>query len=153
MIDKEYSNFLPEKNSKLENSNQFNSIRPQTFNKKIISNLVSELINHINSNESLNYISNLLFTSLGENKKKFFHESCIESKQSYSNNITNYDIEDSQKILKDSHEDYLAISNDIHLILSNGSELTNAQKLDFCNNQRFFMKLYLKELLIKINKF
>ncbi|MFX1366075.1 MAG: hypothetical protein ACFFCE_06890 [Promethearchaeota archaeon] len=152
MIDKEYSNPLPEKNSKLENSNQFNHINSQTLNNRMISNLVSELFSNINSSESLNYISNLLFTLLDEYKKKFLYESCIESKQSSSNNTTNYDIENVQKMLKDSYEEYLAISNDIHLILSKGSELTNTQKLDFCNNQRFFMKLYLKELVIRINK-
>jgi len=43
--------------------------------------------------------------------------------------------------------DYLVISNDIDLILSNVNNLTNKRKLDYCNNQRYYIKLYLKEIL------
>jgi len=55
--------------------------------------------------------------------------------------------------LNDTNDEYLSISNDIHSILSNCPNLSNTQKLDFCNNQRYFMKLYLKEMVIKVNKF
>lgn len=48
--------------------------------------------------------------------------------------------------------EYLSISADIHSILSNYPDLTNDQKLEYCISQRYFMKLYLKEVLIKINK-
>ena len=43
--------------------------------------------------------------------------------------------------------DYLNILNDIYLILSNVKDLTNSQKLNYCNNQRYYIKLYLKEVL------
>lgn len=49
-------------------------------------------------------------------------------------------------------EEYLSISTDIHSILSSYPDLTNNQKLDYCNSQRYFMKLYLKEVLIKLHK-
>ncbi|MHA2281778.1 MAG: hypothetical protein ACXAC5_13120 [Promethearchaeota archaeon] len=49
-------------------------------------------------------------------------------------------------------EEYLSISTDIHSILLNYPDLTNDQKLDYCNNQRYFMKLYLREVITKINK-
>ncbi len=48
--------------------------------------------------------------------------------------------------------EYLVILNDIHSILSNCSNLTNKQKLDYCNSQRYYMKLYLREVLINVNK-
>jgi len=43
--------------------------------------------------------------------------------------------------------DYFVILNDINSILMNYPNLTNKQKLDYCNSQRYFMKLYLKEVL------
>ena len=49
-------------------------------------------------------------------------------------------------------EEYLSISTDIHSILSNYPDLTSDQKLDYCNNQRYFMKLYLREVITKINQ-
>jgi len=37
----------------------------------------------------------------------------------------------------------------IHFLLSNNNELTNTQKLDYCTIERYFMKLYLKEMMKK----
>lgn len=37
----------------------------------------------------------------------------------------------------------------IHFFLSNNKELTNTQKLDYCNIERYFMKLYLREMMKK----
>jgi len=54
--------------------------------------------------------------------------------------------------LTKAEDEYLSISTDIHSILSNYPDLTNDQKLDYCINQRYFMKLYLREVIIKINK-
>lgn len=93
-----------------------------------------------------------MITSLSEYKKKFPIESYVENKESSFSKINNNEIKSSQYVLDGSKDEYLAISSDIHSILSNCSELTNTQKLDFCNNQRYFMKLFLKELLIKINE-
>ncbi|MFW9973029.1 MAG: hypothetical protein ACFFDF_22785 [Candidatus Odinarchaeota archaeon] len=67
-------------------------------------------------------------------------------------NKTNHNnLQNTQNLIHPLEDEYLAISNDIHTILSNCSELTYAQKLDFCTNQRYFMKLFLKNLLIKLN--
>ena len=85
-------------------------------------------------------------------KKKFPIESSIENKESSLIKVKNDEIKNSHFILNDPKDEYLAISNDIHSILSNCSELTNTQKLDFCTNQRYFMKLYLKEVVIKLNE-
>ena len=35
----------------------------------------------------------------------------------------------------------------IHFFLSNNKELTNNQKLDYCTIERYFMKLYLREIM------
>jgi hypothetical protein len=37
----------------------------------------------------------------------------------------------------------------IHFFLSANKELTNTQKLDYCTIERYFMKLYLKEMMKK----
>lgn len=38
----------------------------------------------------------------------------------------------------------------IHFFLSNNKKLTNNQKLDYCTIERYFMKLYLKEMIKKM---
>ena len=43
--------------------------------------------------------------------------------------------------------DYLIILNDIDSILSNVNNLSNNQKLEYCNSQRYYIKLYLREVL------
>lgn len=122
------------------------------MNNNLISNLVSELFQHIDSKKSFTYISDLLINSLGEYKKKFQIETYAQNKESSLNKIANNELINSRSILDSPEDEYLAISNDIHSILSNCSELTNTQKLDFCTNQRYFMKLYLKEVVINLNK-
>ena len=37
----------------------------------------------------------------------------------------------------------------IHFFLSNNKELTTTQKLDYCTIERYFMKLYLREMMKK----
>ena len=37
----------------------------------------------------------------------------------------------------------------LHFFLSNNKELTNTQKLDYCTIERYFMKLYLREMMKK----
>ncbi len=133
-------------------TNIFNKGELQNLDKNIISELVSELFNRINSKESFNYISDLLIASLSKYKKNFPVENFIENQDNSLNKINKNYISNLGSNLTDSKNEYLAISNDIHSILSNCPDLTNNQKLDFCTNQRYFMKLYLKEVLIQINK-
>jgi len=90
-----------------------------------------------------------LINSLSEIKERFPIESYDRFKEPFFNTIKYNETLSSQYDIGPKNE-YLAISNDIHSILSNCSEFTNTQKLDFCTNQRYFMKLYLKELLIKL---
>jgi len=124
----------------------------QNSTNSVISNIVSELFNHIKSKEAFKYIFDLLITSLREYKKRFPIDIETEKIENSFNEIYKNESNNSRYNFNDSNDEYLSISNDIHTILSICQDLTNTQKLDFCNNQRYFMKLYLKELLLKINK-
>ena len=53
---------------------------------------------------------------------------------------------DFENVNEEKTNDNLIILNEIKAILQNCSNLTNKQKLEYCNSQRFFMKLYLKEI-------
>ncbi len=41
---------------------------------------------------------------------------------------------------------------DIHAILSNREDLSNFEKINYCNSERHYMKQYLKYTMIKINR-
>jgi hypothetical protein len=124
----------------------------QNLDNKVISDLVSELFNHVNSKETFNHISELLITSLSEYKKKFSSDTETEDNDYTLKKINRSEYINTEYNFNNSTSEYLSISNDIHSILSNCPDLTNTQKLDFCNNQRYFMKLYLKATLTKLNK-
>jgi hypothetical protein len=106
----------------------------------------------VNSKETFEIISDLLITSLSEYKKKFLRDIHDENNKNKFSKIDKSELNIIESDLNDSTNEYLSISNDIHSILSNCPELSNTQKLDFCNNQRYFMKLYLKMILTKLNK-
>ena len=94
-------------------------------------------------------ISNLIITSLNIYKNKY----PIAVDQKYKKSFHfGKDIQESifKGNLYEATDEYLTILNDIHLILSNCSDLSISQKLEFCNSQRYFMKLFLKDMLIKI---
>ena len=38
----------------------------------------------------------------------------------------------------------------VHSFLLNNEELTNTEKLDYCSMERYFMKVYLKEMMKKV---
>ena len=38
----------------------------------------------------------------------------------------------------------------VHSFLLNSEELTNNQKLDYCSMERYYMKVYLKEMMKKV---
>lgn len=94
----------------------------------------------------------MLIYSLSEYKKRFKIDINNEYIENPFYKINKTEFNNLRYIFNDSNDEYLSISNDIHTILLNCHDLTNTQKLDFCNNQRYFMKLYLKELLKKIKK-
>ncbi len=53
------------------------------------------------------------------------------------------------KIIEDICDENLTTLQKIHAILLNCSNLSKKQKLEFCESERFFMKLYLKKLQTK----
>ena len=60
--------------------------------------------------------------------------------------IENEIIKDLEQIPKDFENENLKILNDLQDILQNCTNLTQKEKLEYCKSQRFFMKLYLKEV-------
>ncbi len=60
--------------------------------------------------------------------------------------IENEIIKDLEQIPKDFGNDNLKILKDLQDILQNCTKLTQKEKLEYCKSQRFFMKLYLKEM-------
>jgi hypothetical protein len=43
-------------------------------------------------------------------------------------------------------DDYLELIKEIHFILKKSHDLTIKQKIAYCNSQRYYMKLFLKEI-------
>ncbi|MFX1321070.1 MAG: hypothetical protein ACFFAQ_05425 [Promethearchaeota archaeon] len=102
------------------------------------------------SKDNFSAISDLIISSLIAYENKY----PIEINHKFNDTVPSENYLQESNILEckshDTREEYLIISNDIHSILSNCSNLTNNQKLEFCNSQRYFMKLFLKDMLIKI---
>lgn len=48
--------------------------------------------------------------------------------------------------VSESTSEHLLILRKLHKILKNGQNLSAKQKLDYCDSERFVMKLYLREL-------
>ncbi|MFX1355820.1 MAG: hypothetical protein ACFFA8_00910 [Promethearchaeota archaeon] len=73
----------------------------------------------------------------------------IQIEISISNDRLNQDLViDNCDIAKN---EYLTMMNDVHLLLENCENLTNNQKLEYCQSERYYMRLYLKQVLIKYN--
>ena len=43
------------------------------------------------------------------------------------------------------------MAEDIHTILRNRDDLTNFEKLNYCNSERHYMKQYLKHTIMKLH--
>jgi hypothetical protein len=67
---------------------------------------------------------------------------------SYINNIEKKieDLNKSNVTISESTSEHLLTLRKLHKILQNGQHLTDQQKFDFCSSERYFMKLYLREL-------
>ncbi|KKN09078.1 hypothetical protein LCGC14_1050210 [marine sediment metagenome] len=146
----QYNNLSNENLSKSVKINRFEEKRYKDLNRIKISELISELFSQIKSKESCNYISNLLITSIKEYEKFFINHDYSESENSCIEELNEIEIS-KLHLTCDSRSEYLGILNDIDSILSNCSELSNNQKMDFCVSQRHFMKLYLRQVVIDNN--
>ncbi len=47
---------------------------------------------------------------------------------------------------KDKTSEHLLTLRKLHKVLKNGQNLSDKQKLSYCDSERYFMKLYLREL-------
>lgn len=56
------------------------------------------------------------------------------------------EVNDSSINISEGTSEHLLTLRKLHKILQNGQNLTGKQKLDFCDSERYFMKLYLREL-------
>ncbi|MFX0186241.1 MAG: hypothetical protein ACFE8A_00745 [Candidatus Hodarchaeota archaeon] len=54
--------------------------------------------------------------------------------------------------LRNEKKTYLELLKKNRSIFLNYKDLTNKQKIDFCSLERYLMKLYLKEVLLKLIK-
>jgi len=145
-VSKHLRKFSVEDNTSLFEFSNFDDIEFHQINRTLISELVLELFNHINSKESFNYISNLLISSLKEYEKYFTYSDNVEEGEKIEYKNINL-----LKPINDSRNEYLGILKDIDVVLSNCSEMTHIQRIDFCNSQRHFMKLYLKLFVTENN--
>ncbi len=85
-------------------------------------------------NESVNFSEDILHKSHSF-KSKLYREGIYKE--------FNLKIEGISKGVKDNNFDMI---KKIHFILKNSHDLPQKQKYDYCNSQRFFMKLYLKSI-------
>jgi hypothetical protein len=108
------------------------------------------LFNHINSKESFDYISNLLLNSLNTYKDSYSLENNLRVPEPVPKDIADKKFDDLYSNRSGGDADYLAISNDIQSILSNCPDLSTTQKLDYCNSQRYFMKMYMRNIVLKL---
>ena len=104
-------------------------------------------------NESFKNISKLIVLLLNtpgiEIPSKFFNgsiENIVKEIYYEFKNILNRESEDAVN-------KYFRTLEKVPPLISDCPELTNKQKLDYCNIERSFMKLYLKDLLFKLKKY
>lgn len=110
------------------------------------------MFNNIDSKESFDYISNLLLNSLNNYKKTYFFEDNLNTQETTPKDILNKKVDDLYSNRFGGEADYLAISNDIQSILTNCPDLSTSQKLDYCNSQRYFIKMYLRNIVLKLKR-
>ena len=48
-------------------------------------------------------------------------------------------------------KEYMIMMDDIHSLLINYEDLSLHQKLEYCNSERYYMRMHLKHTMIKIN--
>ena len=106
-----------------------NFVNEDTQRKKfsLISGLMFMLFKHNNNQETIKNISNFIVLAL----------------KTKNNNLSDN--------LDGDFDDYLALLKEIRAILLNNPKFTNKQKFECCSIERYFMKMYLKEFLVKLN--
>lgn len=70
----------------------------------------------------------------------------IASKENLATSSKSQSISSEDITIEDICDENLLTLNKIHAILMNCSNLSKKQKLEFCESERYFMKLFLKKL-------
>lgn len=72
----------------------------------------------------------------------------------FNSNPETSDLNDSFIIQKcnEIKQEYMTMMDDIHSLLINYEDLSTNQKLEFCNSERYYMRMYMKHAMIKVNK-
>jgi len=127
----------------ISNSREY-SIQRRKF--QLLSEFISELFIHKNSEETMKNVSNLIVLSLNTFKNNPQNELITKIENNF---IFTGNSENTQKS-NNPFKKYGRILNYIHSVVANYPELTSNEKLDYCNIERAFIKLVFKELALKL---
>ena len=120
--------------------------------------LVFHSLNRISSkwtHISKGFVKNEIYTGIVEKEKSLENVVQLESGEiRLKINSSESTLNESSVVKKcdEIKKDYMAMINDVHILLQNYEKLSNEEKLEYCNSERYFMKMYLRHALIKINK-
>ena len=123
-----------------------NSNQRQKFD--LLTLFVSELFTHKNSEDTIKNVSNLIVLSL-----KLFKNNSQNIDMSkhgvniFFESISGYRNKNTQKT-NNPFTKYGRILDILHSIIANCPDLTNNEKLEYCNIERYFIKSVFKELAL-----
>jgi len=104
----------------------------------------------IEQNYFKNVEDDLIFNESVIFSENIIHKSHFSESKSYKEKMwSDFDI-GLKHHYKEVIDNHLNMVQKIHFILKNSKDLTQNQKYDYCNSQRFFMKLYLKRISDKV---
>jgi hypothetical protein len=86
-----------------------------------------------------------------DSKSKSRNDKFSSEKSSTQHNSEIKELPQFNKVEEICDENLISLKK-IHAILLNCINLNEKEKLDFCNSERYFMKLYLKELKDKLKE-
>ena len=123
-----------------------NYVQKQKFN--LLSTFVSELFTHKNSEDAIKNVSNLIVLSLKSFENN--HHDGFKSKQEVDLTFANTSICSNENTQNTNNPfiKYGKILDSIHSIIANCPDLTNNEKLEYCNIERYFIKSVFRELAV-----
>ena len=124
----------------------------QSQNLILASKLCSVLLNHEEYNESFNNISKLIILILSVPQIKITSDVLMENKKMLFNEIS-YEFDTILKMERGSTiNKYFELLEEIPKVIKALSDLTNKQKIDYCDIERLLMKLYIKNIHDRVSK-
>ncbi|MFX1276066.1 MAG: hypothetical protein ACFFBP_01625 [Promethearchaeota archaeon] len=153
MTEYNFYDTLIDQNLNLEQISSLNEgdYKKQKQNLTLASKLYSILLNHEELNEPFNNISKLIILILSVPQIKISSNMLMENNQRLFNEIL-YEFDGILKMdYGCSVNKYFEMLEKIPYILKELSDLTNKQKLDYCNIERLLMRLYIKNINERVN--